>query len=379
MRIGIDAHLLGKGKGGVETFLYNLIRAISTSDPEDDYFIYVGNGHNLVQEELSPKLHIRVLPTTNPWFERLALIPYVYRRDRLDVIHLQRAIPIWGCKTSVLHIHDIMFETNPEIFGGSRHVLKRYLFRRSALRSACIATDSQASKADIMKHYGIPATQIHVAEGGVDRTIFYVERQSNRSLLERYGIFRDFILFVGALERNKNLHGLLTAFADLRKRKTEFSSLQLVVCGPRRNETRSGYYQEIEHRLNVLEIRNSVLFVGRVPIGDLRGLMCNARTLVFPSLAEGFGLPPLEAMACGTPVVASKILPIMEVCADAALLVPPGDLEALANAMQHVLEDKALAEILSKKGLDRAAQFTWERTALKYIQIYRAARLGCGT
>jgi len=373
MRIGIDAHILGKKKGGVETFLFQVIRHLTKIDDENEYFIYVDKRHTLKQEQLASSFRILVLPFTNPWFQRLLLLPYVYRRDRLDVIHTQRALPLWGCKTSVLQVCDVDYETNPGSFKGTATLIKSYLFRRSASRATCIATLSNASRNDIVKYYGVSGEKILITGAAVDPSAFYVDNQANDFRFDRYATLGAFILFAGLLERNKNIHTLIRAFSGLRARRPEFESLSLVIVGGERFETGTGYKQELRRLVEELDLEGKVVFTGYVPGRDLRMFMNRARMVVCPSLAEGFGLPPLEAMACGTPVIASRIPAIEEVCADAALFVDPLDVEGLACTMEHILKDEALSEELVRNGLRRSAQFTWGGTAARLLEVYKTA------
>ncbi|MBI2527824.1 MAG: glycosyltransferase family 4 protein [Candidatus Rokubacteria bacterium] len=380
MRIGIDAHILGKKKGGVETFLFQVIRQLAKIDDENEYVIYVDKRHTLKQEQLPSSFTIRVLPFTNPWFQRLLLLPYVYRSDRLDVIHTQRALPLWGCKTSVLQVCDVDYKTNPESFKGTVTWIKSYLFRRSASRSTCIATLSNASRNDIVKYYGVPGDKVFITGAAVDPSTFYVDDQAHDFRFDRYATLDGFVLFAGLLERNKNIHTLIRAFARLRARGPEFESLSLVIVGGERFETGTGYRQELRRLVEHLDLHDKVVFTGYVPWRDLRMFMNRARMVVCPSLAEGFGLPPLEAMACGTPVIASRIPAMEEVCAGAALLVDPVDVQGVAGAMEQVLTNEALSKELVRNGLGRSAQFTWEGTAAKLLDVYKTAyELGRGT
>lgn len=363
MRIGIDAHILGKGKGGVETVLHNLILGLSHVDSQNEYFLYLDRRHGLQPESLPANFHLRVLAMTNPWLERLAFLPVALRRDHLDLLHVQRALPPWGCPRTLVHIHDVQHKTNPELFRGAGHSAKARVFQHSARKATAIVTVTESSRRDIVLHYGVDAAKVHVVPNGVDREVFFVEEGIERTA--------GLILFAGAVERNKNVHGLLRAFALLVQRDASFSSLRLVLIGGARDETCAGYAHELETLVDRLGLRQQVRFLGYTPVEVLRHHMNQAALFVFPSLAEGFGLPPLEAMACGAPVVAGRIPAIQEVCGDAALLADPTDPPAIADAMEQVLLDRCLREELTRRGRARAASFRWENVARRYATLYR--------
>jgi glycosyltransferase involved in cell wall biosynthesis len=179
----------------------------------------------------------------------------------------------------------------------------------------------------------------------------------------RYRLPEGYVLFVGSVERRKNLRGLLQAYARLLETDV---ACPLVIVGTRRRGA-----GEIGRTLQELHLEESVIFTGYVPDADLPAIYTGADLFVFPSLYEGFGLPPLEAMACGTPVVCSNAASLPEVVGDAAIMVDPYDVEGLAEAMLRVLTDADLREHLRRKGLERARQFTWERTARETVAVYR--------
>jgi glycosyltransferase involved in cell wall biosynthesis len=370
LRIGIDAHVLGKKKGGVETFIRGLIDGLAKIDSDNTYFLYVGAGHGLETAALPSRFKLRILPFSSPWIQRPLLGAY-YRRDALDVIHVQRALPPWGCPNHILHVHDVSYRTAPQLFSSLGHRLREQVFAASAARATCILTVSDASRRDIIHHYQKKFETVHVVPGGIDHARFYVDRSaaSLQRLQSEHGFGANYVLSVGAIERNKNLHGLLESFAAVVPGRTP--PLYLVIVGVARDASGQAYAAELRSRMHGLNIAERVVFTGYVDQPALRQLMSGARMLVFPSLCEGFGLPPLEAMACGAPVVASRLPAIEEVCGTSALLVDSSDPGHLTLAVQQLLDRPDLVRCLIRRGFERARQFCWERTATAILALYK--------
>jgi glycosyltransferase involved in cell wall biosynthesis len=226
-----------------------------------------------------------------------------------------------------------------------------------------VLTASDHSKRDISKYLNIPMekiTVIHLAAGEHFRPL---KEPVIRSALDRAGVSQPYILYVGSIEPRKNLIRLLEAYAQLCQWSTSWS---LVVVGAR-NIWKSSPVGETTEKL---KLKPFVHFTGYIPDVDLPGIYNGADLFVFPSLYEGFGLPVLEAMSCGTPVITSNTSSLPEVAGEAALLVDPYNVEEIMAAMRRVLEDSALARDLSERGLERAKKFTWEKTAQRTISVY---------
>lgn len=375
MRAGIDAHILGRQRGGVETCIEALIRAISRQDRENQYFIYVTADHPFSDGELPGNFFLRRLPETPRLVERIALIPYVYQRDRLDVIHLQRVLPPWGCRQSVLHLHDAIHARCPELFPAWKRALLTRTFRASGRKATLVITPTDASRRDIGEAYGIPPAKIAVVPNGIDAARFHpiTDAALTRDIFNKHRLRAPYVIYAGGIERYKNVHLLIEAFAAFRR---EFPDYQLVTVGKWRSETHSGYHGELVARVAARGLENQVRFTGHVAAEDLPVLLAGAHMLVFPSIAEGFGFPPLEAMACGTPAIAADIPTAREVYGNAALLAKPGSVESLAEQMRRMAGDHLLRQNLIARGLERAAQFTWDAAATKLLEAYRAAAAG---
>jgi len=377
MRIGIDAHILGKQKGGVETFLDNVIRTLARVDHDNEYFIYVTKRCPWRAGEWPGNFHFRFLPTESPWLERLVVLPVFYWRDQLDIIHVQRALPFWGCRRSVLHVHDALYETQPHLFSYWRRAILNPIFRRSAHRATRIVTPSTASCEDILQSYQLDRDRIAIIPNGVDTAFFYPIRDGNQigATTRRLGIRPPYAIFLGAIERTKNVHGLLEAYAKFRAICPDF---QLLVAGKWRSETRKGYRAELLDQVQRLALEPWVKFTGYLTADDYRAVLSGAQMMVFPSFGEGFGLPPLEAMACGVPVITSDLPVFRELYGDAILTVDPHDTQQMAQAMVGLASHKQLAETMIKKGRERANSYSWESTCAKLLDVYRLVAQGGG-
>jgi glycosyltransferase involved in cell wall biosynthesis len=372
MRIGIDAHIIGKQRGGVETVLDNVIRTLAGLDHENQYFIYVTKRCPWRGADWPSNFHLRLLPSESPWFERLIVLPFYYWQDRLDVIHVQRALPFWGCSHSVLHVHDVLYVTQPQLFSPWRRMILNPIFRRSSHRATRIVTPSAVTRDDIVRRYGIDHDKIVIIPNGVDQASHYpmLDQSKIVSTAYRFGIRQPYILFLGAIERNKNVHGLLQAYAKFRATCPDF---QLVVAGKLRGETRKGYEGEVMDRVGKLGLQTWVKFTGYLSAEDYRSLLSGAHMMVFPSLAEGFGLPPLEAMASGVPVITSNLAVFRELYGDAVLTADAYDSDQLASAMVRLATEKGLAENLRQKGLKKASSYRWESACISLLDVYRSA------
>jgi glycosyltransferase involved in cell wall biosynthesis len=372
MRIGIDAHIIGKQRGGVETVLDNVIRTLARLDHENQYFIYVTKRCPWRTEEWPSNFHLRLLPSESPWLERLIVLPLYYWQDRLDVVHVQRALPFWGCSHSVLHIHDVLYVTHPHLFSPWRRMILNPVFRRSSHRATRIVTPSATARDDIMRSYGIDYDKIVIIPNGVDQTRYYRLLDQNKiaSTAHRFGIRQPYVIFLGAIERNKNVLGLLEAYAKFRVTCPDF---QLVVAGKLRAETKKGYEAEVRDRVAQLGLQTCVKFTGYLSAEDYRSMLSGAHMMAFPSLAEGFGLPPLEAMACGVPVVTSDLAVFRELYGDAVLSADAHDIDQLASVMVRLASEEGLAEIMRQKGLKKANSYKWEFACRRLMDVYRSA------
>lgn len=274
---------------------------------------------------------------------------------------------------SVLTIHDLAFRLFPHY-----HKLLNYAFLNLAMplflrRADHLIAISHATRQDLVRLYGVDPGKITVIYEAADPHFHPQPMEEIHRVREKYGLPQRFILSLGTIEPRKNYQRLIEALALLRGerriggRGLRTEDWRLVISGER-----GWLYQPFFQRLEELGLEREVFLLGRVPDEDLPALYTAATLFVFPSLYEGFGLPPLEAMACGTPVICSRASSLPEVTGHAALLVDPTDVETLAAAMRSVLEDQALRVEMREKGLKQAARFSWEETARQTLRVYRS-------
>lgn len=227
-----------------------------------------------------------------------------------------------------------------------------------------IITISEYSKKDIVKHLGYPENKISIVYPAVDHDIYYVKR--DREIIKKLGVLdtHKVILYVGSEQPRKNVPFLLKAISKLKKRIPEIKLLKIG------NSQVPGAREKLFELIETLGLQEEVIFVGYVSENDITKYYNAADLFVYPSLYEGFGMPPLEAMACGTPVVTSNVTSLPEVVADSAITIDPHDIDAFVDAMYNVLTDEKLRETMISKGLKRAQLFNWERSAEEMRRIY---------
>lgn len=291
-------------------------------------------------------------------------IAWIAHQQRLDVIHDPTGTTPLGLARArrVVTIHDVI----PYIYPTASTRLDRLVYHTwlpFALRHVdAVITDSACSKTDIVRVLGVQPDKVSVISLAANPSYRPLEATDTRPILQRHGIDFPYILYIGSIEARKNLVRLLEAYAHLRSWSPHW---KLVIVGARKWQA-----GPVLDTLQRLKLQEHVYLPGFIAEEALAALYNGADLFVFPSLYEGFGLPVLEAMACGTPVVTSNTSSLPEVAADAALLVDPLSVEAIAQAMRRVLEDTSLAADLSARGLRRAQQFSWEQTAQETIAVY---------
>lgn len=355
MRVGLDLHTVTGLMQGSRTYIDALARALLKAGG-NDYLLYLPDPATSDYPGSSP----RPVPASRA--RRLLGFGRALRRDRADLFHCQYlAPPLLPCPC-VLTLHDILHETHPQFYPGGLRRLMALLYPRSARSAAAVITGSEFSKREIMARYRVPGERIHVTPYAADQSFGPIPPERARQAAAAYGVHGPYILFVGRIEPRKNIAGLVEAFsllaADGAVRHT------LVVAG-----MMDDLFKEF-HARTTARFGGRVRFIGKVEPGDLPVLYAGADLFAYPSFAEGFGLPPLEAMACGTPVVAAGTTSIPEVTGDAALLVDPSDTAGLAQAMRRVLDDRELSRALRAAGLERSRMFSWERTARQTLAVY---------
>ena len=370
MRIAIDAHSVGTGLGGNESYATNLIEALAEIDPVNCYTLYVTRREAM--ERFShrwPNFSVRnTLPHT-PLIRIPLTLSAELRRNPVDVLHVQFTAPPFSPCPVVVSIHDLSFEHLPQTFKWRSRKQLRVTVRRSARQAAQVIALSQFARNDIIASYHVRSENVRVIPLAAPAHFRPVQDEGElRRVRQTYGIEGDYILSVGAIQPRKNLSRLVAAYSRLRRARPEVKLPQLVLVGKC-----AWLYDETLRTIRELEVGNSVILTGYVPETDLPALYSGALCFVYPSYFEGFGLPPLEAMKCGAPVIVGDRTSLPEVVGDAGLLVDPFDVDSIASAIQKVVADSNLREQLRAKGLERAKLFDWRETARQTLSVYKKA------
>jgi glycosyltransferase involved in cell wall biosynthesis len=312
-------------------------------------------------------LSVRAFQATADLFWTHAYLPTVLWKRRFDLLHAPAFIaPIAASCPVVITIHDITYLLYPEHFPRWWVKYMKYVMPPVVKSAAAIICGSEHSKRDIGRAYGVACGKVHVIPYGVDHRRFHPGARLDHDWAQQLGIREGYVLHVGAFSHRKNIPTLLRALAYQRSKGKPF---QLVLAGSE-SPGLSGA-EEIYETIRQLNLETNVVLTGRVPDQHIPGLYANASMLVMPSLYEGFGFPVLEGMAAGIPVVASNTSSLPEVAGNAAILFPPQDERALADAIEDIIDNHAIAEQLRRSGLERARQFSWQRAADETIEVYR--------
>ena len=366
MKIGIDAHAAERDGSGNCTYIRNLLSELRQIDPRNDYVLYVTKSrHPFYRDFLSYKnFKIKQLRMNNPLIRIPFALAWETCKDNLDILHVQYIAPPLHKGKLVATIHDLGFLHVPESFPRFEVLRSKILIRMTAGRADKIITGSHFSKNDIAKTYKIDPDHIAVISHGVS-PVFKPENDVSKiqKTLDKYGIPKPYFLCVGRLNPRKNLVSLVKAFTMIKKEKS--IPHKLVIAGKEDYATR-----KIIRSIEEAGSPGNVLLTGFVEDDDLPALYNGADVFLYPSLFEGVGLPVLEAMSCGVPVIASDSSSLKEVAGNAGLLVNPLDPEELKNALFRITSNQDLRKEYTTRGKARAKKFSWLSTAQQTLNIY---------
>ena len=378
--VGLNAQLLsgqaGYRSAGIHGYIYHLLHHLPQADPTFRYTVFTGRGRPVPSGGPGRQATLTVRATRWPTERPLVRIlweqvaqPWALRQARVDLLHaLAFVAPLWSPCPTVVTVHDLSFLRFPERFRPANRLYLTWMTRLSARRARRIIAVSHYTRTEVVRLLGFPEERVDVVVHGVDHTRFHPYPPAQvAAFRQARGLPDRFILFVGTLEPRKNLPTLLRAFARLREQHPE-EEVTLVIAGGK-----GWYYDPLFAQVRALGLSDRVRFPGFVPDAELPLWYSAATFFVYPSLYEGFGMPLLEAMACGTPVIAARSSALPEVVGEAGLLVPPDDAEGLARAMAWLLKDEALRLHLRERGRAQAARFTWAQTASQTVVVYRRA------
>jgi len=365
MRVAIDVRKLHDF--GIGTYVRNLVRYLARLDREADYHLICRPRDRELGVSLGDNFRMNV-DSSSPYSIREQFsIPWTLLRVRPDVFHEPHYVlpPLTRCR-SVVTIHDCIHLRFPQYLPNRAALAyARTQMSSAARRSDRILTVSEASKRDILTYFDVAPEKVTVIPNGIDEHFLTPPADDEvQRVAERYQLQGTFALYVGNVKPHKNVERLIDAIHLTRRAGRD--DLRLVVIG---DELSS--YAALRRAVHRYNLHKYVRFLGYLPDETLAIVYRLASVFVFPSLYEGFGLPPLEAMACGTPVVTSNASSLPEVVGDAAVLVDPSDASAIADGLRRVLDDEGLRATLRERGLARAREFSWERSIRRIREIYQ--------
>lgn len=365
MQVNIFVVMAGRNAGGPETYEHELVRQLADLDRGVDYNVICFNRQAADSFRLQrSNLRYQILPPSNRVWGMSVSLPVLLKKNPADVLHAAFMAPPRAPDNTVFTLHCSSMFMRPELYPP----LVRYRLKaltRSGMRRArhiiCVSHNVMQMAAE---YYRMPMEKMSVVYNGVGQHFRPAPVSDQLAVLQRYQLQKPFLLFVGRLEPRKNLVRVLKAFADYRRRSN--SPLKLVLAG---NKTWDA--AAVDQVIAELNLAAAVVEAGHVANTDLPALYSAAEAFVFPSLWEGFGIPVIEAMACGCPVLTSNCSSLPEIAGDAAVLVDPLSVTEVAAGLERILSDQQLRADMRARGLARAEQFSWRRTAEQTLDVYR--------
>ena len=362
-RIGIDARLTHYRVGGISRYITSIISASEAEPSEHDFIVFQSRKASVkLSERMS---NARLWTPPHHAFERAALsielLPH-----RLDVLHSPDFIaPFRGAKRHVITVHDLSFIHFPEYMTDASRRYYNGQIESSLARSDHILVPSHATKRDLIDILAVEPQKITVHREGVEACFRPLSKAETASTIESLGLPQEYILFVGTIEPRKNLVGLASAYRELLLELPDLP--KLVIAG------RPGWhYEQLMDDIVKVGLNEQLIFANQVADDQLPALYNHALALVTPSFYEGFGLPALEAMACGTVPIVSNVASLPEIVGDVGILIDPHDIGTIASAIKRCLSDSRWRESQSVAGVKRAKQFRWQKTAATVQQVYQA-------
>jgi len=375
LRIAIDAHSVGAKLAGNESYATNLIEALAQVDSVNEYTLYVTTAEARARfSQRWPNFRVQTTLPHTPLIRIPLTLAAELRKRPVDVLHVQFTAPPFSPCPVVVSVHDLSFEHLPQTFNRRSRTQLRLTVRHSVKKAARILTLSEHTRRDMIETYGTSPERITAIPLAAPS---YFGRVREERELQRvrhiYGIEGDYILCVSSIQPRKNLPRLVSAYESLRNKRGPGKLPKLVLVGKC-----AWLYDETLRSIEEGRMKDSIILTGYVPQSDLPALYSGSICFVYPSYFEGFGLPPLEAMKCGTPVIAGNRTSLPEVVGDAGILVDPFDVNAIAAAIGRLVDDPDLRQQLSVKGVARSRLFDWNETARRTLNVYKQAVGGSG-
>ena len=368
MNIWIDGYEANVGQRlGSGQVSFELLRNIEHLDHKNSYTIFLPSMPNGELPQSRPGWEYKILKPVRLW-TRIALpLALYFARQKPDLFFSPTHYGPWPCPVKqIVTVFDLSYLHFPKMFKRADLYKLQNWTKDSVHRSSHVITISQSSKKDLINFYHLAKKDITVAYPGYDKDSFYPVSNKDKidSVLKRYSIESPYVLFIGTIQPRKNLKRLIHAFEKI-------ENLKLVIVGKTTGQGRQAWmYQDILDLPKQLKIESKVIFTGYVPNEDLLYLVNGAKAYVLPSLWEGFGIPAVEAMACGVPVIVSNISSLPEAVGNAGLLVDPTSVDQIEQAIRLISTDKKLWDKKSKQGLAQAQNFSWQKMAKQVIKVF---------
>lgn len=363
IRIGINGRFLVARKTGVQRVAYNLIKSIVQFDRQNEYFIFTGQEYTTDFGLSQSNVHFILSPIhsgnliKNYYWEQIEL-PRLAKKYEVQILHNPANIgPLFYKGASIINIHDLCFLVNPSWYSFSFQTLYKMIIPQISRNANKVITNSNNSKNDILRYLGCPIEKVALIYWAVEELF-----TGHQNYLDPTFEYKDYILYVGSVEPRKNIKRLLSAYEKLRRDHREIKT-KLIIIGCSNPVFRDEQFQ-------IRGFASDILFKGYVSDLELVNYYYHAMVCIYPSLYEGFGLPPLEAMACKTPVITSNRASLPEVVGDAAITIDPNNIEDMSESLYRVLTNEALRDRLIAMGLERVAEFSWKKAGKATLRVY---------
>lgn len=373
MRIGIDGRGFVQQRTGMEQFAFYLYQMLPFLNRKHLYFAYHRDSSHILPPARNANFHHKTLKVPKKPFSWLwaflweqGRVPQSAQKDQVDIYHgIFNTLPLWGSFKKVVTLHDLTPFLFPQWHTSATRVQAQLLTRLSVKKADAVLVPSRCTHEDAMKTLKISEKKLIMIPEAPGPEFKPSSEQNRKVLAEKYGLTKNFILFVGTIQPRKNISRLLLAFEQMKDQSNLPHTLVLV--------GKTGWKtQQIFKTLQRIKHGKEVHFLNHVPSEELPVFFSFCDVFVYPSLYEGFGLPVIEAMACGAPVAASASSSLPEVGGDAALYFNPGNTAEITRSMLTVIQDNALKNQLKEKSLAQASRFSWKKTAEKTLEVFES-------
>lgn len=372
MRIAFDGRTIAGNKSGAGVYSANLLKMLFSTDKSNEYKVFVYEQPSDIPANfkfITTKTSYESHPIGDLW--ESIYLPYFLIRESIDIFHSPAFhLPFFVPKVKkkvkkIVTIHDLILLKFPQTYPKTFVAYGRFMIKMAMKVADAIIVPSENTKDDLLEMFKIKTDMVYVVPYAVRKEVHIIDNKSYLAdVRTRYSLPDIFILFVSTIEPRKNIEGLIRAYSELRKLGIEH---KLVICGGK------GWLKEYERITKIvseLGMVEDIIFTGYVADEDIAGIYSMADLFVYPSIYEGFGFPPLEAMASGCPVITSNTSSLPEVVGQAAIMVNPSDIKELTNAMYMVLTNNKMKLCMKEKGIERAKMFSWERCAKETLRVY---------